>query len=258
MAGPGQKLHSRRGVTLIITMVFFLICSFVGGTVLAAATSNGGRLAALKKTRQEYLSQRSAAQLLQSQFTMADGTKNILTVTDETTTTTVTTTLTGGGTSQTTSTGHKLTFTAPAGAAGIQRMLYETAVQRYLAQNNISYSQPMTFNHFEFGGSAVPLSSFCPVEGTCTVSLSEGGGTLETVTAQYTCSGSTATLGSFSVVLGGSQQLTLYLRAGITAGAVQTVTDSSTVGNVHTDKKIDTQTTTVVWEDPVVRKGGAS
>ena len=38
------KLHDRSGASIIIALVYLLICAFVGGTVLAAATANSGHI----------------------------------------------------------------------------------------------------------------------------------------------------------------------------------------------------------------------
>lgn len=53
-----EKLHSAKGSSLLIVMVYFLLCLFVGGVVLTAATANGGRLAAMKADHQANYAQR--------------------------------------------------------------------------------------------------------------------------------------------------------------------------------------------------------
>lgn len=64
-----QKLHSRSGASMLLAMVFIMFCTFIGGTVLAAATANGSRVAKLTHSQQAYLSQRSAALVLADQLT---------------------------------------------------------------------------------------------------------------------------------------------------------------------------------------------
>lgn len=59
-----QKLKSSRGASLIVSMLYMLLCAFVGGVVLAAATANAGRTASLLKANRDYIKQRSAAFLL--------------------------------------------------------------------------------------------------------------------------------------------------------------------------------------------------
>lgn len=258
---PFQKLHSRRGATLIIALVFFLLCSFVGSTVLAAATANSGRLGAQQSAKQIYLSQRSAALLMQSGLMLSEGAKNALTVTNETTTTTVITTLSGGGTTQTSTTSYRLAFAAPSNVQALHRVLYEAAVRSYLAKNTISESSPMDFTNFEFGGTQASLSDFCPAAGSCSVQLNEGGAMTDEVLANYTCASGASPYAftfSFSDSATGVSQISLFLKATVTPGEMRTVTDSSVLGNTRTEVKKDTQTTVITWGDPVIRKGGAA
>ena len=58
-----KKLRSRRGASLLLAMVFMLICAFVGGSVLAGATANTKHLETLAKDQQTYLTQRSTVSL---------------------------------------------------------------------------------------------------------------------------------------------------------------------------------------------------
>ncbi len=59
-----QKLNSQRGASILIAMVFFLLCLTVGAVVLTAATANAGRLASRRQEEQNYLTVSSAARLL--------------------------------------------------------------------------------------------------------------------------------------------------------------------------------------------------
>ena len=63
-----KKLKSKTGSSMFLAIVFFMFCFFVGGSVLAAATANGGRLAALKRDRSAYYLQRNAAVVIQNQL----------------------------------------------------------------------------------------------------------------------------------------------------------------------------------------------
>ena len=59
-----DKLKSKAGTSLILALVFMLVCAFVGAVVLASSTANVGRTEKLIADNQDYLSQRSAANLL--------------------------------------------------------------------------------------------------------------------------------------------------------------------------------------------------
>ena len=66
MGAVKSKLKSSGGASIIIALLFFLICSTVGVSVLAAAKANAGRLKVQKENEQAYLTVRSSAQLMRS------------------------------------------------------------------------------------------------------------------------------------------------------------------------------------------------
>lgn len=53
-----------RGASILIALLFFLVCATVGAVVLTAATVTTGQLVALEKSQQAYYSTTSAAELL--------------------------------------------------------------------------------------------------------------------------------------------------------------------------------------------------
>jgi|GEM_PF-286666 len=59
-----HKLKNQSGASFIIALLFFLICSTVGASVLMAAKANSSRLVYQKKTEQAFLTVRSAAMLI--------------------------------------------------------------------------------------------------------------------------------------------------------------------------------------------------
>ena len=60
------KLKSERGASILLAMVFFLLCLTVGGVVLTAATASAGRIASQRQTQQDYLTASSAAEALRA------------------------------------------------------------------------------------------------------------------------------------------------------------------------------------------------
>lgn len=64
-----QKLNSRRGASILIALLLFLVCAFVGSAVLAAAYQNISRAPAARREEQDYLAVASAAQLLKDEIT---------------------------------------------------------------------------------------------------------------------------------------------------------------------------------------------
>ena len=145
-----EKLRSSKGASLIIALVFMLFCAMIGSAVLAAATANGGRIAALKSDQQEYLNQRSAATLLSDElqinrpkltvekkevvkttYTVSDG--GVLTPTGSTTTKTIDFKVNGNVTTQ------------------LQRVLFESAILCYLKTNDMD-GYTVTISDFTVAG----------------------------------------------------------------------------------------------------------
>ena len=58
---------------MLMAMVFLMFCLFIGGSVLAAATANGSRMAHMVSDQQEYLSQRSALAVIAEMITPQEG-----------------------------------------------------------------------------------------------------------------------------------------------------------------------------------------
>ncbi len=63
-----QKLHSQRGASLVITLLFFLLCLMVAAVTLTAASASVGRTVKQRKEQRAYLSVSSAAQLIQKEI----------------------------------------------------------------------------------------------------------------------------------------------------------------------------------------------
>ena len=63
-----KKLNNRRGASILIALLLFLICALAGAAAITAAASNMGRYEYLIKNQQTYLSVSSAAQLFREGF----------------------------------------------------------------------------------------------------------------------------------------------------------------------------------------------
>ena len=64
-----------RGASILIALLFFLVCALVGGVVLTAASVGTGQLVDYEKSQQAYYSTTSAAELLRDEI--VDGTCTI-------------------------------------------------------------------------------------------------------------------------------------------------------------------------------------
>lgn len=60
----GEKLKSQRGASILLALLFFLLCAMVGASVLMAAASNAGRSRISRAEQQKYLTLSSALQLV--------------------------------------------------------------------------------------------------------------------------------------------------------------------------------------------------
>ena len=59
-----QKLHSRRGASFLLALLFFLICALTASSVLMSAAASAGRSRGDRAEHQAYLTLSSAARLL--------------------------------------------------------------------------------------------------------------------------------------------------------------------------------------------------
>lgn len=68
----GEKLKSQRGASILLALLFFLLCAMVGASVLMAAASNAGRSRSSREEQQKYLTLSSALQLVCDELTAAE------------------------------------------------------------------------------------------------------------------------------------------------------------------------------------------
>lgn len=63
-----RKLRSELGVTLLMALLFFLLCALGSSVVLAAGSTASGRIAGLEQDQQAFYTVTSAAQVLQEEI----------------------------------------------------------------------------------------------------------------------------------------------------------------------------------------------
>ena len=282
-----EKLRSSKGASLIIALVFMLFCAMIGSAVLAAATANGGRIAALKSDQQEYLNQRSAATLLSDElqinrpkltvekkevvkttYTVSDG--GVLTPTGSTTTKTIDFKVNGNVTTQ------------------LQRILFESAILRYLQANDMD-DYAVTISGFTVAGAngsaGTEISSisdfrlYDSVKGenqdpecTLTVDLSKGsvgaGTPVTNFSARVGCVGpapqnsdANKTVAPYTFNVSFVDDAKLYLRMYAATGSPNEYTyETQEPGSSSTElvKVKTTKTTqTISWDPPEILKGEA-
>ncbi len=69
MSGIRQKLKSQRGASMVLALMFLLICIMISAVILIAASANADRTADQSQEQSEYLSASSALALLQADST---------------------------------------------------------------------------------------------------------------------------------------------------------------------------------------------
>lgn len=67
----GEKLRSESGASILLALLFFLLCAMVGASVLMAAASNAGKSRSNREEQQKYLTLSSALQLVCDELTAA-------------------------------------------------------------------------------------------------------------------------------------------------------------------------------------------
>lgn len=284
-----EKLRSSKGASLIIALVFMLFCAMVGSAVLAAATANGGRIAALKSDQQEYLDQRSAATLLSDELQI--NTPKLIVTKKQVVTTTYK--VGDGGVlkqlnSQETDT-VDFAVSSPV-TTQLQRVLFESAIMRYIEENGMEdyyKNDPIIISGFAVAGAdgsadqnITKLSDFIMYDkaksdkqdpkGTLKVGLSEGtvgnGTPVNSFTAEVGCAGSAAagkeeTVApyTFNVSFGNDSKLYLRMYAAMSQPRTITVHEQTAGDSSDTLVNIDTTTITqtISWDAPEVLKGAA-
>lgn len=71
-----EKLRSESGASILLALLFFLLCAMVGASVLMAAASNAGKSRSNREEQQKYLTLSSALQLVCDELTAAKYTAN--------------------------------------------------------------------------------------------------------------------------------------------------------------------------------------
>lgn len=282
-----EKLRSSKGASLIIALVFMLFCAMIGSAVLAAATANGGRIAALKSDQQEYLNQRSAATLLSDELqinrpkltvekkevvktTYAVGDGGVLTPTGSDTTKTIDFKVNGN-------------VTTP-----LQRILFESAILRYLKANDMD-DYDVTISGFTVAGangsagteiSSIPdFRLYDSLKGenqdpecTLTVDLSEGsvgaGKTVTNFSARVGCVGpapqnsdANKTVAPYTFNVSFGDDAKLYLRMYAATGSPNEYTYETQEPGLSSAELVKVKTTTttqtISWDPPEILKGAA-
>lgn len=268
-----RKLKSKRGASMLLAMMFMAFCVFVGGSVLSAAAANGSRVAKQAKDQQAYLSQRSAAIVIADELKGHPDDQLQMTVVEKTTETTVKIPGRTDAVSENTTVSFELYPVEYVDASGIktvvtktefQKLLYEAAVDLYMSTGskntyavptfkNFNFEQAYTYS-FEAPKSALELTVADPIDNDTEIK-----GSL-LVNSDY----------DLRVDFLDGSKLSVFLNANVGTSEPVVVESSkeelvvegsgeeATTSTKVTTTKITTTTTIIRWDDPVIRKGGAT
>lgn len=270
-----HKLRSNAGASMILALVFMLFCMFIGGTVLAAASANGYRVAHLSD-QQQYLDERSAAYLTAEELRLSGSfvSTHMLTINDVTQKVQEVTVGNGGVVTPVgePTTSRLITFQAPAGLimTPFQRIMYETAVLRYIQENSIDVATvPIRLDNFvyNYNNTDATITSvaefWCAgVKGSLTVNgtTDSGNKTFTNFPANYECLTGSG-LYDFVVDFGDYSQMSIILKAslGEREPVEQVTIDDWTEGGRTYSAQITTTSRmpVIMWESATIVKGGA-
>lgn len=277
-----NKLHSKRGASLMIALVFLIFAVFIGGSVLAAASANGYRIEHLSD-QQDYLNQRSAALLLAEEMDI-DLFSNISLDANFIITTRDPVKMHISGreypdTSRSQTVDYSLVFEAKANGDmdTMTRVMFETAVLRYLEENkntlmDMDFDQSkITLKGFSYNGTPITsISQFWTANdescsGTIQIYGTRNGETenFTEYTARYTCAGGDQAY-DFVVDFGDYSQITITMngfsgmRPLMSSPELEDYGGGAWVGeyklcNVVTQ---EIQRTAISWNRPAIAKGG--
>lgn len=63
-----NRIRSNSGATILLALLFFLLCAMAGSIILSAGSAAAGRISGLKETEQSFYSVTSAAQVLREEI----------------------------------------------------------------------------------------------------------------------------------------------------------------------------------------------
>lgn len=268
-----RKLKSKRGASMLLAMMFMAFCVFVGGSVLSAAAANGSRVAKQAKDQQAYLSQRSAAIVIADELKGHPDDQLQMTVVEKTTETTVKIPGRTDAVSANTTVSFELypaeyldenNIKTVVTKTEFQKLLYEAAVDLYMSTGSKNTYAVPTFKNFNFAQAytysfeapkpaleltvADPIDNDMEIKGSLLVN-SDYDLQVDFIDDSKLSVFLNANVGTSEPVVVESSKEELVVE-----GSGKAVTTSTKV----TTTKITTTTTIIRWDDPVIRKGGAT
>lgn len=248
-AGIRKKLNSKSGVSMIVALVFFMVCAVVGGIVLTASSVSAGKTARDKQSQRSYLAVASAARLVMDDF--ADLRFNGAYSYVEQTVTTVNSSDVDGEAQTSTAVTSSSHYTDGGTATGF------AGTGKLLPVSGIDLSALYYGSLPEEIRASMPVR--IPTQQTCELSFAGNDElSIPAVTGLVTI----GTDYAMTVVLQdaqGESRLCLSYTPSVSKPELSAVTALSESGSTATETVTTTYTTIVTWGSPIVsREGGAA
>lgn len=276
-----EKLHSRTGASMVIALVFMLICTFIGGVVLAASTVNSNRVKVLSEQQQDFLNQRSLAGVLVDDLSAPRNSKNRLTISFMVNTYNPVKIDNGGAVvfdyaaGRTDVTEKKVRFSVDdknvLNRSALREIMFESAALRFfaLAHADADPENDLLLSDAELEGFPYSTVDKFMVSLTDSYELEPVPIQIENPVgddvfdAELVCKETDGQY-SFAVTFGDSAQLNLNMYARVSSKPVQEIKSSTPVemsggqfdGGLYR-RTVKTYTTVIDWQNPEVIKGGA-
>jgi hypothetical protein len=226
---------------MFLAMVFFLLCFFVGGSVLAAATANGGRLTRSQESMASYYAQRSAVTLLREQFTNPTKTSIKLNTTNNT----IITTTSGGVT----------TMERPDTTYGYEVVYGDTQTALQTLASNAAVT---VYQQHNTDDSRLTSWTDTACQGDFTIELDGEVSAMVRYVCNYTDSGDFGDI-VFYVYTNDLSDSQFSLVVPASVNVVKTTSNASDTGNnTLTITRTTTESVNITWGTPEIQKGGAA
>ena len=274
-----SKLNNSQGVSMIIAMVFMLICMFVGAVVLTSSTVNAGRMKHTPKEK-EFLNQRSAALLVAEELRTHSDTSIRMLIHEGTKKTQPvqidkngTYKVTGQATISSANVQFEVCMPEGITMTALQRIVLESTVLNYLNENSISItdsSQVISFINFKYGDQEIhginefwlkPEAGAAPVP-SGTIDVASPVPEIDSFTVNYKSDTNDQNLYDFVADFGTYSQLSVRMVASKGSNAEDKKNDiGASVEEIDTVNKqkvtTNTKLTVISWSEPMIVKGGS-
>lgn len=240
-----RKLCSNAGASMILALLFLMFCMFIGGSVLAAATVNAGRVHQRTSGQQEELNQRSAAITMAEMLQSMDDQMSMQLVIQEVCVENL-------GEDGVVDSSRSFRFSLPTDTSkpAVQRVVYEHVINNFWSEKRIEQNEVEGYVNFLFDDMTDPGAQY--VFEKYTEQEVYAFKITDPFDPSVLLEGTMEFVGHSKLVVSFASegQVELILKCTKSENIKQPVID----GNCKTTETV----TTYLWEKPVIKRGGES